>query len=73
MGASILPISVHNGKIYFLFGKERDVDETPGWSDFGGGNESGESYLDTAIREGSEELTGFLGGVADIRKLLKKY
>ena len=49
------------------------MDETPGWSDFGGGNESGESYLDTAIREGSEELTGFLGGVADIRKLLKKY
>jgi hypothetical protein len=73
MGASILPICVHNGKVYFLFGKEREMDENPGWSDFGGGNESGESYLETAVREGSEEMTGFLGGVADIRKLLKKH
>ncbi len=73
MGASILPICIHKGKVYFLFGKERDIDENPGWSDFGGGNESGESYLETAVREGSEEMTGFLGGVADIRKLLKKH
>lgn len=73
MGASILPICVHNGKIYFLFGKERDIDENPGWSDFGGGNEKGESYLDTAVREGSEEITGFLGGMTDIRRLLKKH
>jgi len=73
MGASILPICIHNGKVYFLFGKERDIDENPGWSDFGGGNEVGETYLETAVREGSEEMTGFLGGVADIRKLLKKH
>ena len=73
MGASVLPICVYKGKIYFLFGKERDIDENPGWSDFGGGNEKGETYLETAMREGSEEMTGFLGGIADIRKLLKKY
>jgi len=73
MGASILPICIHKGEIYFLFGKERENDDTPGWSDFGGGNESGESYLDTATREGSEELTGFLGGIANIHKLLKKH
>lgn len=73
MGASVLPICVYRGKIYFLFGKERDIDENPGWSDFGGGNEKGETYLETAMREGSEEMTGFLGGVTDIRKLLQKY
>ncbi len=73
MGASILPVCIHNGKVYFLFGKERAMDENPGWSDFGGGNEKGESYLETAVREGSEEMTGFLGGIADIRKLLKKH
>lgn len=73
MGASVLPICVYKGKIYFLFGKERDIDENPGWSDFGGGNEKGETYLETAMREGSEEMTGFLDGIADIRKLLQKY
>ena len=72
MGGSILPITVHNGKIMFLFGKERDIDENPGWSDFGGGTDKGETFIDTASREGGEELTGFLGSSADIRKMLKK-
>ena len=73
MGASILPVTIYNNKIYFLFGKERDIDENPGWSDFGGGSEKGENFLTTAIREGSEEITGFLGNKKDIRKLLSKY
>jgi len=73
MGGSILPATVHNNKVYLLFGKERDIDENPGWSDFGGGTEKGESFIDTACREGSEELTGFLGGEQDIRKMLTKY
>jgi 8-oxo-dGTP pyrophosphatase MutT (NUDIX family) len=73
MGGSILPATVHNGKIYFLFGKERDIDENPGWSDFGGGTDKGETFMTTAIREGGEELTGFLGNDAYIRKLLRKY
>ena len=72
MGASILPITIINNKIYFLFGKERDIDENPGWSDFGGGSEKGESFFETAIREGSEELTGFLGNAEMIKLLLKK-
>jgi 8-oxo-dGTP pyrophosphatase MutT (NUDIX family) len=59
--------------LYFLFGKERDTDENPGWSDFGGGSEKGEALLDTAIREGGEELTGFLGNEKDIQKLLSKH
>lgn len=73
MGGSILPATIHNNKIYFLFGKERDTDENPGWSDFGGGTEKGESFMSTAIREGSEELTGFLGSEKDVRRLLTKY
>ena len=73
MGGSILPTTIHNNKIYFLFGKERDIDENPGWSDFGGGTEKGESFMSTAIREGSEELTGFLGTEKDVSRLLTKY
>ena len=73
MGASVLPVTVHNGKVFLLFGKERDIDSNPGWSDFGGGTDKGETFLETAVREGGEELTGFIGSSDDIRKLLKKY
>lgn len=73
MGASILPVTLHNGTIYFLFGKERAIDENPGWSDFGGGTDKSETFLQTACREGGEELTGFLGDTADIKKMLNKY
>ena len=73
MGGSILPATIHNNKIYLLFGKERDIDENPGWSDFGGGTEKGETFIETACREGSEELTGFLGDTSDIKKLLRQY
>ena len=73
MGASVLPITVHNGKVLLLFGKERDIDENPGWSDFGGGTDKGESFMQTAVREGGEEMTGFLGSSDDIRRLLKRF
>ena len=73
MGGSILPATIHNNKVYLLFGKERDIDENPGWSDFGGGTEKGETFIETACREGSEELTGFLGDTKDIKKLLRQY
>jgi 8-oxo-dGTP pyrophosphatase MutT (NUDIX family) len=73
MGGSILPVTILNNQVYFLFGKEREIDENPGWSDFGGGTDKGETLFQTAIREGSEELTGFLGDPQDIKKLLNKY
>ena len=74
MGAGILPTTIHNNKLYFLFGKENKFeDSAPGFSDFGGGTDNSESYLETAVREASEELTGFLGGYDDIRKLLYKH
>jgi hypothetical protein len=74
MGGSVLPATIDDkGVLRFLFGKERDIDENPGWSDFGGGTEDGESYMTTAIREGGEELTGFLGDSKDIKKLLNRF
>jgi 8-oxo-dGTP pyrophosphatase MutT (NUDIX family) len=73
MGGSILPITIHNNKIYFLFGRERDIDENPGWSDFGGGSDKGETLFQTAVREGGEEMTGFLGTSSEIKKLLNKH
>ncbi len=72
MGGSILPTCLINGKLYFLFGKEKETDENPGWADFGGGTEEGETMMNTAIREGSEELTGFLGSKEEIKNMLKK-
>ena len=74
MGAGILPVAIHNNKLYFLFGKERERDgeSAPGWSDFGGGHESKESPLKTAAREGAEELSGFLGKTSKIATLLRK-
>lgn len=73
MGASILPVTIYKGKLYFLFGKERPDDDNPGWSDFGGGTDNNESYIQTAIREGGEELTGFLGSDKDVKKLLTRF
>ena len=74
MGAGILPTTIHNGKLYFLFGKEgKYEDSAPGFSDFGGGTDNSESYLETAVREAGEEFTGFLGSDADVRKLLRKH
>ena len=72
-GSSILPVAFHNNKLYFLFGKENSLEESaPGFSDFGGGIESGETPFETAVREGSEELTGFLGTSSQIKKHIKK-
>ena len=74
MGAGILPTTIYNGKLYFLFGKENKYeDSAPGFSDFGGGTDNDESFFETAIRESGEELTGFLGDDNDIKKLLKQH
>lgn len=66
---SILPVCIHKNQLYFLFGKENKFEvDAPGWADFGGGCESNESPYQTAMREGSEELTGFLGSPTDLKK-----
>ena len=73
VGSSILPVTIHKKRLYFLFGKENSLADTPGWSDFGGGVEPGESVHDTAMREGGEELTGFLGDGKEIEEHIKKH
>ena len=74
MGAGILPAAVYKNQVYFLFGKENEFEESaPGFSDFGGGSEQNENLFNTAIREASEELSGFFGSKEDIKKLLKKH
>jgi len=73
VAGSILPVAIHNNKLFFLFGKENSMeDSAKGWSDFGGGVEHGETTFQTALREGSEEMTGFLGNSNEIKDLIKK-
>ena len=73
MGAGILPTTIYKNKLYFLFGKENKYEDTaPGFSDFGGGTDNNETYMETAIREGCEELTGFLGTEQDVKKMLER-
>ena len=74
MGGGVLPTTIHNGKLYFLFGKEGQYEDTArGFSDFGGGTDNNEKLIETAAREGSEELTGFLGDRAEIYKMLRSH
>jgi len=47
-------------------------DSSKGFSDFGGGCENNEKPFETALREGGEELTGFLGDGSDVRKLINQ-
>ena len=74
VAGSLLPVSFNEkNELCFLFGKENPMENSAkGYSDFGGSLEKGETPLQTALREGVEELTGFLGNKQDIRKLIKK-
>lgn len=67
MGAGILPLAIHKNTIFLLLGQER---HNGLWSDFGGSTIKGETKLDTAIREGHEELNGFLGTQKEMKKLV---
>jgi len=42
-------------------------DSAKGWSDFGGRVDRGETPMSAALREGGEELTGFLGDGQNIK------
>lgn len=68
MGAGILPVAIHDNQVYLLLGKDAG---TGSWSDFGGGRENNETHFETAIREGVEELNGFLGTESDMRSMIK--
>ena len=69
MGGGILPVAKHNGKILFLVGLEEDGKL---WSDFGGGSDKQETPYQTAIREGYEELNGFLGSKTNLQNMVSK-
>jgi hypothetical protein len=75
-GGGVIPVAMHNGDLYFLFGQENDVihdsSKNQDWGDFGGGTKPGESEMDTCVREGAEELNGFFGNKRDFRALLLK-
>jgi len=58
MGAGILPVALHKGVLFLLMGQER---KNGLWCDFGGTPNKKEKPFETAIREGGEELNGFLG------------
>ena len=63
MGTGILPVTISKGTILFLLGKESKLKY---WSDFGGSSKKYETKFDTAIREGYEELDGFLGNKQEL-------
>ena len=72
-GSSVLPVTMYKNELYFLFGKENPMEDSArGFSDFGGGVEKGENIFATAMREGGEELSGFLGDGRAIKKHIKK-
>lgn len=65
MGAGVLPLAIYKGTLFMLLGQERNNNL---WSDFGGGTIKGEKPFKTAIREGCEELTGFLGDESELEE-----
>lgn len=69
MGAGILPMCIFQSRLLFLFGKDS---KNNFWSDFGGKKEDNETDFQTAIREGSEELNGFLGSFKKLANLVEK-
>jgi ADP-ribose pyrophosphatase YjhB (NUDIX family) len=73
VGAGLLPAAVHKGVIYLLFGRENELNDTPGWADFGGGSKINETLLDVATREGSEELNGLLGSQNELKKIAVRH
>ena len=73
VGAGLLPAAVHNGVVYLLFGRENELNDTPGWADFGGGSKPNETPLDIASREGSEELNGLLGSKNELKKVAVRH
>jgi 8-oxo-dGTP pyrophosphatase MutT (NUDIX family) len=73
VGAGLLPAAIHKGVIYLLFGRENELNDTPGWADFGGGSKPNETILDVATREGSEELNGLLGSQSALKKVAVRH
>jgi 8-oxo-dGTP pyrophosphatase MutT (NUDIX family) len=67
MGAGVLPVTLYKGALFLLLGQERNNNL---WGDFGGKAHKGERPFETAIREGIEELNGFLGDENEFEALV---
>jgi hypothetical protein len=67
MGAGVLPVALYKGALFLLLGQERKNNL---WADFGGSAHKGERPFKTAIREGTEELNGFLGDENEFEALV---
>ena len=74
-GAGIIPLArAPSGEYHMLLGRERFLPSWKGscrWSDFGGGRKQGETLLQTAVREFSEESLGIVEDVAMLRRRLE--
>jgi hypothetical protein len=64
-GAGLIPFSKVNNKLVYLLGRDNLSKK---WCDFGGKSENYETQLETAAREGYEELNGVLGSKEYIKK-----
>jgi len=69
MGAGLLPVALHKGVLFLLMGQERKNNL---WCDFGGTPNKKEKPFETAIREGGEELNGFLGVNEELENLVNR-
>ena len=71
--SGILPVALHNNSFYFLFSREflKGNKKIVDWRDFGGTPENNETTKETAIREGWEESSGFLGNKSSIKNLIE--
>lgn len=73
-GAGILFTCIYKERLYFLLGRENKycVNGKYTFCDFGGGVDRNETYIETAARECSEEMRGFLGNYHQLLSLLKR-
>ena len=74
VGSGVIPVALHKGKVYYLFGREGSAerDKNFDWGDFGGGSKPGENVMEITTREGCEELNGFFGDKKDFKKYIMK-
>ena len=71
--AGIVPLSIHNNKLWVLLGREAKGRAKGKYDAFGGSRENiDKTPKETALREGYEESMGFFGTKSDIRKKMKK-
>ena len=74
-GAGLLPFARYDGSVYLFLGRENmegGHSASGQWSDFGGGKENDETELETALREGEEELNGLFGNREILSKLIEQ-